>query len=205
MRLFAMSSVVLLALACTAAQAQSAYRCNTPEGMVFQDRPCSSGASVRVHKAAPPPAPAAEEAPRAQTQQELQLQLLQLQTQQKILEQERLAAEGPAPDAPAARPPPKTGQQNMEEYLNARDRQREQLRSEQRRAFDGEDARTAPGSALSRVDNRLRDLRMRRDSMAATPQERSRASYQEERLLRLRPGIAEGSSQAMREAEDYMY
>lgn len=202
MRLFPMFSVALLALAGNAAQAQSAYRCNTSNGMVFQDRPCSSGASVRVHKAAPPPA---EPAPQASTQQELQLQILQLQAQQKLLEQERLAAEGPGPDAPPARPPPKTGQQNMQEYLDARDRQREQWRAEQREAFAGEDARTAPGSALARVDNRLRDLRMRRDSLAATPQERSRAAYQEERLQRLRPRIAAGNTDAMEDAEAYMH
>lgn len=201
MRLFPVFSAVLIALGGTAAQAQSAYRCSTPNGTVFQDRPCSNGASVRVHKAVP--VPAAEPEPQALSQQELQMQILQLQAQQKMLEQERLAEEGAG--APPPRPSAKTGQQNMQDYLDDRDRQREQWRSDQRQAFAAEDARTAPGAALARIDNRLRDLRMRRDSMAATPRERSRAAYQEERLLRLRPRIAAGNPDAMEEAEAYMY
>jgi len=46
---------------------------------------------------------------------------------------------------------------------------------------------------------------MRRDSLAATPKERSRASWQEERLVRLRPQVAAGIPGALEEAEAYLY
>jgi len=215
MRTPAVLSVLLLSCLCSPAQAQSAYRCSTPSGTVFQDRPCSSGASVQVHKAAPrsgsAPALPAEPAPLTPEQleglspQQLQLLLLQQQNQQRTLERERLADQDGLSPEPPARPRAKTGQENMQEYLDARDRLSQERRAEQREALAAEGQRSDTSGALSRIDNRLRELRMRRDSLAATPKERSRASWQEERLVRLRPQVAAGIPGALEEAEAYLY
>jgi hypothetical protein len=216
MRIPAALFVLLFVLPLSPAQAQSAYRCSTPSGTVFQDRPCSAGPSVQVHKAparaepaaAAPPAEAAQLTPeqlQGLSPEQLQVLLLQQQAQQRMLDRERLAEQGVPPSEAPARPRARTGQENMQEYLDARDRLSQERRAEQREAMATEAARSDTSGALSRIDNRLRELRMRRDSLAASSRERSRASYQEERLMRLRPQVAAGIPGAQEEAEAYLY
>lgn len=61
-----MSRLVVLAifLASTAATAQEAYKCKTPSGMVYQDRPCAGVRyAAEAPSASPAAAPAAASAP----------------------------------------------------------------------------------------------------------------------------------------------
>ena len=166
---------MLFALMClpafTAAQAQQAYRCTGPSGsIVFQDRPCSSGFSAPV-RMAPAPAPS----PRAMAAPEV----------------------GGEEDA---QPPKKTGHDNVQEYLQSRERERAQQRSEQRRAFADEEERQLRGNALSKIDERLRVLNSRKASLLSDSQERSRAIFDEQRLQRLRARVEAGTPGAAEEA-----
>lgn len=160
------------------AQAQQAYRCTDPSGsMVFQDRPCSSGFSAPVRMAPPAaPSPRAMAVPEAGVGEEA----------------------GVEEDAPP--PKKKTGHDNVQEYLQSRERERAEQRAEQRRAFADQDDQHRRSTALSRIDERLRVLNQKKTSLVSDSQERSRATFDEQRLQRLRARVEAGTPGAVDEA-----
>lgn len=172
--------LALSLLAAGPAQA-AAYRCKDAAGAtVFQDQPCSAGPSVKLRAA--PPAP---ESPRALT----------VEPGGEALEKAEAAA-----DVEAAESPQGPGHDNVREYLDAREREREQLRGEQRRAFAGEEARQRRSNALAKIDERLRVLSLQKASLAADTEARSRAIYEERMLQRLRARVDAGAPGAVEEA-----
>lgn len=171
MRIRLLPCALLLLSALPAAQAQQAYRCTGPSGaMLFQDRPCSSGFSAPVRTA-----PAAAPSPRATDSPE-------------------------AGGEEDALPPRKTGHDHVQEYLQSRERESAQQRSEQRRAFADEEERQLRGNALSKIDERLRELNSRKSSLVSNSQDRSRAIFDEQRLQRLRARVEAGTPGAAEEA-----